>query len=531
MIEAAALTQSSNGETNILCQGKPLYSRYSPSAAAERAVQQIPLEENCIYLIPSPLLGYGIASFIRQLPESSILVGIESDQSLMAVSAPFLDALTGERFICYRTDNSSGLYEVFRQLQEGNYRHCRLIPLNSGYQLNKEVYDNLYSVFQHFLRNYWQNRLTMARMGTLWIKNLISNLKYLKEKDIDSFSTDKAIVLCGAGESLEKTVPLIRENRDSIYLLAVDTAVQCLSRQDIIPDGVVNLEAQFYNLKDFYPLLNKEIDLFSDITAYPSSLRQDSHSHYFFASSFQDTQLHKSIKDQKLLPKEIPPLGSVGVAALYLAGLMTEKSIFITGLDFSYVEGKTHARGTPFHDWCVLQENRLAGDVWYSFSKSRPSKKADTNPPGAVSNPILESYARQLEDIAGSIPNNVYNLAEMGINLNISSMRADEFPAALKIDNNTSKSSEESAEDSHQKDPHIIDALIKKEKEKLESLIDCWDKICSNKMDEKEIIPLLSGCDYLYFHFPDRQSLPNTTPAFLFRVMKEARSLYRRFES
>ena len=250
MIEAAALTQSSNGETNILCQGKPLYSRYSPSAAAERAVQQIPFEENCIYLVPSPLLGYGIASFIRDLPESSILVGIESDQSLMAVSAPFLDALTGEKFICYRTDNSSGLYEVFRQLQDGNYRHSRLIPLNSGYQLHKEVYDNLYSVFQHFLRNYWQNRLTMARMGNLWIKNLISNLKFLKEKDIESFSTEKPIVLCGAGESLEKTVPLIREKRNSIYLLAVDTAVQCLSRQDIIPDGVVNLEAQFYNLKE-----------------------------------------------------------------------------------------------------------------------------------------------------------------------------------------------------------------------------------------------------------------------------------------
>lgn len=526
MIEAASLTQSSNGETNILCQGKPLYSRYSPSAAAERAVQQITPEENCIYLIPSPLLGYGINSFISKIPESSILVGIESDQTLMAVTAPFLDALSSKRFICFRTECSSGLYEVFRQLQDGNYRHCRHVPLNSGYQLNKAVYDNLFSVLQHFMRNYWQNRLTMARMGNLWIKNLISNLKYLKEKDIDSFSTDKAIVLCGAGESLEKTVPLIRENRDRIYLLAVDTAVQCLSRQDIIPDGVVNLEAQFYNLKDFYPLLDKEIDLFSDITAYPSSLRQQSHSHYFFASSFQDTQLHKSIKELDLLPKEIPPLGSVGVAALYLAGLMTNKSIFITGLDFSYVEGKTHAKGTPFHDWCALQENRLAGDVWYSFSKSRPSTKADANPPGAVSNPILESYARQLEDIAASIPNKVYNLAEMGIKLNINKIKSDEFSGALKI--------EEDKESSlgivpPKKDPLIIDALINQEKKKLKALIDCWDKICNDEMEVAEIKTLLLGCDYLYFHFPDRQSLPNTTPAFLFRVMKEARSLYRRF--
>lgn len=530
MIETAALTQSSNGETNILCQGKPLYSRYSPSAAAERAVQQIPLEENCIYLIPSPLLGYGIASFIIDLPESSILVGIESDQSLMAVCAPFLDALSEDKkFICYRTDSSSGLYEVFRQLQDGNYRHCRLIPLNSGYQLHKAVYDNMFSILQHFLRNYWQNRLTMARMGTLWIRNLISNLKHLKEKKIDAFSTDKAVVLCGAGESLEKTISLIRENRDRIYLLAVDTAVQCLSRQGIIPDGVVNLEAQFYNLKDFYPLLNKEIDLFSDITAYPASLRQEMHTHYFFASSFQDTQLHKSLKDQDVLPREIPPLGSVGVAALYLAGMITERDVFITGLDFSYVEGKTHARGTPFHDWCYLQEGRLAGDVWYSFSKSRPSKKADALPPGAVSNPILESYARQLEDIAGSIPNNVYNLAERGMKLNIPSLGANEFSEYLKTGEGMTPDESARRSVSDLNDPLLIDALIKQEKEKLLSLIECWDKICKGKLDEEEIIPLLLGCDYLYFHFPDRQSLPNTAPAFLFRVMKEARSLYRRF--
>ncbi|MDC7235289.1 MAG: DUF115 domain-containing protein, partial [Spirochaetales bacterium] len=365
------------------------------------------------------------------------------------------------------------------------------------------------------------NRLTMSRMGPLWMRNFITNLPLLAGKDIAGFKTDKNIMLCGAGESLEGTIPYIRSHRDSLYLLAVDTAVQHLCRNDLVPDGVVNLEAQFYNLKDFYPVLHSRIDLFSDITAYPASLRQECHNQYFFASSFQETSLHRKLRALELLPREIPPLGSVGVAALYLAGELTRGTVFITGLDFSYLEGKTHARETPFHDWCRLQETRLKGDVWYSFSRSRPSTPADALPPGAVTNRILESYARQLEDIARTMPGRVINLAERGMKMSIPgpgtelpAERAVEPPSAARV---------------QKKNTTALWAFIRKEKEILEDLIRIWDDVCAGRAGEEELLPLLSVCDYLYFHFPDRETLPHTEPVFLFRVMKEARSLVRRF--
>ncbi|MDC7235214.1 MAG: hypothetical protein PQJ58_18425, partial [Spirochaetales bacterium] len=146
MTEQVELTQSASGEANILCQGKPLYSRYAPSAAAEKGVQQIPLQENCIYIIPSPLLGYGISSFKDLLPSSSLILGIETDQSLMAVCAPYLGALEDECFSAWRVDAGASLYEVFKGVieQGKHFRHCRLVPLNSGYQLNKGLYDALF---------------------------------------------------------------------------------------------------------------------------------------------------------------------------------------------------------------------------------------------------------------------------------------------------------------------------------------------------------------------------------------------------
>ena len=112
MVNQVQLTRNSHGEDNILCQGKPLYSRYAPSATAERVVNQVVPEESCIYLIPSPLLGYGIQSLKSRLPSHSIIMGIEIEQSLMAISQPYLKPLTDPTFQCYRLDSSPQLYAL-----------------------------------------------------------------------------------------------------------------------------------------------------------------------------------------------------------------------------------------------------------------------------------------------------------------------------------------------------------------------------------------------------------------------------------
>ena len=242
------LIPSRNGELNIHYHGKVLYSRYNPSASAERLAGNTVLKPRTIYLVPSPLLGYGIESLVRKLPEDSLLLGLETDQSLMAVSTPCIQKYHKKnRCEFYRLDDSVTLYRIFNSLPSGLYRSCRLLPLNSGYQLNREKYDLLFSSLEHFLQNYWQNRLTAVKLGRLWMKNLITNLAYPGGKQISQFKTDKT---CTAGriepgESLERSLPLIKEGREKIFVLAVDTALQTLIRSGIIPDGVVNLEAQF----------------------------------------------------------------------------------------------------------------------------------------------------------------------------------------------------------------------------------------------------------------------------------------------
>ena len=75
-----------------------------------------------------------------------------------------------------------------------------------------------------------------------------------------------------------------------------------------------------------------------------------------------------------------------------------------------------------------------------------------------------------------------------------------------------------------------LNSFIQDEKTRLESLLALWEKVSGGEAQEEELLPLLRDCDYLYYHFPDRDTLPSTKYAFLFRVIGEARDLLRKME-
>ena len=525
------LIPSRNGELNIQYCGKTLYSRYNPSGSAEKLAGSIILKSRTIYLIPSPLLGYGLLSILNILPEDSILVGIEINQEIMAVTAPYIHRFQDQkRCQIYRLDDSLSLYKVFNSINDGSYRSCRLLPLNSGYQLHKNKYDSLFSSLEHFLQNYWRNRLTSVKLGKLWIKNLLTNLSDSEGRGINQFKTNKAVILTGAGESLEKTIQLINESRNDFFILAVDTAIQTLVRSGIYPDGVVNLEAQFHNLKDFYSLSGQEVRQFADMTAYPASLRSFKGDRYYFSSRFGTCALVDRLTKSELLAPEIPALGSVGVTALYVAGEITDGPIFMSGLDFSYLPGKSHAKESPFHDWSRLKENRLSGDRWYAFTSSRPGIRTPgkNNTQNLITNPVLAGYGKQLKDMANLMERSVFDLAERGLDLNIPRASHQE---ALELAHSFNRDEQKTSHISEQTDKRSrIHHFLKEELNRLERLIALWNSINNNEEEPENLLPLLKECDYIYFHFPDTGILPNTAPAFLVRAVQSAR-YYRRLIS
>ena len=63
-------------------QGKTLLSTIDPIAQAERAARSYTLKERTLYIIASPLFGYGITALLEALPANSKIMCLEVDEHL-----------------------------------------------------------------------------------------------------------------------------------------------------------------------------------------------------------------------------------------------------------------------------------------------------------------------------------------------------------------------------------------------------------------------------------------------------------------
>jgi len=231
---------------------------------------------------------------------------------------------------------------------------------------------------------------------------------YLRMTEVSScadISTSLPIILVGAGLSLERERAYLRQAEAHYCIVAVDTALPILRAEKITPDIVIALESQIYNVRDVLAGIDSETILALDITAHPSLLRIIGGRRVaLFSSSFAEITLLKLLEACAALPLKIAALGSVGVAALYLALQFTTENVYVIGLDFNYQMGKTHCRGAPFLTSMLNRAHLLDPDPLYAFCIARaPSRVADKYGRPSFTEPTLlnsNSLLRQLAYLA-----------------------------------------------------------------------------------------------------------------------------------
>ena len=70
------------GGYQVAYRGRPLYAGRDPVAAADRRAAAVTPEHRTLYIVPSPLLGYGIATLLQAIPADSHILAIEIDANL-----------------------------------------------------------------------------------------------------------------------------------------------------------------------------------------------------------------------------------------------------------------------------------------------------------------------------------------------------------------------------------------------------------------------------------------------------------------
>ncbi len=405
---------------------KLLYSSVAPQQAAAQRARKTPLAEKTLIFVPSLGLGYGLSELLDRLPAGCHVLCVETDQLLMrcALSCTAVSLPRDERLTIIRSDSPEAVAQFLQDLGAWRFRRVTPLYLCRAWELDKAIYHRMLAFLESGIRAYWQNRLTLTHMARLWVRNLFTNIHGLGRQDmpaagdLSALRTEQAVLVAGAGASLEEALAYITRRRAELFVLSVDTALPVLLDAGILPDAVFMLESQQANLQDFLPYPGVSVPLICDLTANPQIIRHlGANGLYFYSSCFYPLSLFERLRSRCLLPAPLPPLGSVGVAAVSAALRITGGPVLLTGLDFSYLDGKTHARGAALNRAMCHGAHRYrpAGMLSFEAVRTRPLLRL----PGkcgrlVLSDLVLQSYALKLQEIlAGS--GRVFDLSARGL--------------------------------------------------------------------------------------------------------------------
>ena len=568
----------------VLYKNRFLYSKYAPAKAICNTISRLTILEGTLILLNSPCLWYGLKELINILPKNCYILALEAEKELLNLSSEALKDLCArenlnlkQRLILLDANNTSFIDSHLRNLANtGEYKRAIYIDFSAGATFNSSLYKTIYSAASDIVSTFWKNRITLVRMGKLYSINIFHNLlnisNCLDKKNVPLscvFHTiDKPILVCGAGEGLDKTLEdknlqeSIRQNK--FYILAVDAAMVPLINRNLPVNGTVSVEPQFAIQKAYlgaknYGSKNNNFTLFADLCSRPSIMRILDCNTVWFLSNYAESNFLKRIESSILSSSLIAPMGSVGLVATYIAiALRSDPDIpiYVTGMDFSYSIGLTHAKDTAAFNrmtFCQSKVNPL-GNYAASFGEggiqllSKNKNKVSTNA-------IMLSYAKQFADFFSNCKN-IFDISPTGIDLALKSYQINtkNIPQNKKVCHSSKRYSNVHQNDVRYSDvchsdvcqnlnlqmrnlvahngvqPAEIPTLSKNFlTEEKQSLIVIRDLLSKGEMSEyrakgvtlqEQLETMLKIREYLFLHFPDGSKLCMES-SFLKRVRAE----------
>ncbi len=495
-----------------------LYSKYNPAKSILSLIERSEFLPGTLIILKSPCLFYGLAELIQKLPEHCPIIAVEYEAELFSLAKTSLSEINLEESIqLFSSNDLNSLDSYLRKTADsGDIKRVMPLDFSGGVQFNPEFYNTVCFAAQEIISSFWKNRITIVKMGRLFSKNIFCNLQSTSPSltlGYVSRTVSKPIIVCGAGESLDSTFS--DENKEFIrnvkagkfFILAVDAALSSLMDRGIPVDAVVVMESQSAIQNAFIGTKDSRIPLFADLCSRPQlpSILNGPVIHY--ATRYASARYLDDLKANSIIDSFIPPLGSVGLTATLIALYLrknTSVRVYVTGLDFSWSMGLTHAKGTPAHKrrlFCHTKTNMLgAYDAAFGNGSSFVQGKAGS----VISSSIMGVYAATFNSMFAR-EENLIDIREDGLPLDIQegSIEAEcsgdirDFISALKESEDRRKNDDKiKAWIQNEKNVLITarDLLINGEKSELrDTKIDLNDQLEG----------LLAPRDYLYLHFPD----------------------------
>lgn len=415
---------SSCAQENLSFKGNLIYSRYAPCKRAQQAADAFLPQSETLYLLPSPLLGYGTETVKKKCRKARLpFLFAECDETL------FSQTKESDCFFFNPLKPEISLAELRVKLKKiiqksGRIRKVSIFSLNEGYRLQKNHYDFLALTIQKEIDQFWKNRSTMIFFKDLWMRNFFRNISS-PFRELSLRKESHPYFVCGAGESLEGALDFLLEKRPFLRLVAADTALPVLLKRRIVPDYVVVLESQSVNISDFLHGIPEETIYITELTSAPS-VNRTFRKKKWIQTDFFDAELFHRLP---ISVNRFPQTGSVGIAALYAARQLTDGAVGAVGLDFCFEPGKSHSRGTDVHETLLNRTDRFQS---VESTYRPPFKTAETacGHRTAVSEALV-NYAAWIQNEAGNLKG-IYDCRSDGLPLGLPRVSVFDFPLPEK---------------------------------------------------------------------------------------------------
>ena len=397
-----------------LKDGKPLFSVYNPIRDADNFLKDINFSEKQFIAVSS--LANAI-HFKNALESPNIhIMAIEKNAESIATlfeQFDFTDILQKKNFTlcCIKNLEESFRNSYIPQLN-GNFSHTSLRP---WVQFNSDEEAEIQAILRKCISNISADYSVQAHFAKVWQRNILRNLRTLSKLNSQNskFPLNKIASIIGAGPSLDGCISFLKDNRESRYIIATDTAWRILLQNGITADAVVTIDGQNISYRHFIDKFPDNKTLFvADLCSHPlvaEKAYKNGNYVQFFASNHPLCLFAKQYAEEHKLyfPPEIDTKsGTVTVSALDFAVKCGFKEIEFFGADFAYTHSKAYAKGS-YLDPTFENDSTTINSKETTFNALMFRTPVIRKDKSTVTTEVLERYAGALNDYLKNCKSNL----------------------------------------------------------------------------------------------------------------------------
>lgn len=382
----------------VFTSGRPAGSLYNPQKEAAQFAQQASFSD--MFLVLGAGAGYHLTQLAQEFPNAKILVAeySEADIAFLKKTQPEIKLIENNpNIILFPKEKLEtvilqqylpALFPAFSVLKLRSW--CNEIPKETELLLQRirAVLDTIASDFA-----------TQSHFGKIWQHTILKNIQNIQRSEKILIPNEKTAVIVAAGPSLDKTVAYIEKNRNTVYVIATDTAYKSLRRRNIFCDAVISIDGQTVSKNHFTGKNDQKTLMIFDIAANCISVRKavENGNPIIFATTNHPLALFaEHINGKQTFLKLDAGNGTVTSAAVDFAAQAGFQNIRVFGADFGYQNGKSYTKGTYLDDIFSAEQNRLSPleKIFNALMFRSPLKKIS---PDKMTTALLDSYRSSFE--------------------------------------------------------------------------------------------------------------------------------------